>query len=224
MCIVKYIILSKEHCTQYIRRIQNVGKLLLLILLASGCNSQSDFLATTKYYYLSPGEDLTTIGRVAVIELDNDSSYPKISSDITEELFQALQKKQIFGLTIVRQNEPSWRGLQLEPYSTYTLDQIKSIREALQCDCILIGTITEFSPYPHTSVGLRLKLLDLRDGRLLWALEQVWDSTDKTIEYRTIKYIKRQRSTDSTSLNEQLVVVSPLEFFKFVSYEIAETL
>ncbi len=135
-----------------------------------------------------------------------------------------MQKKQVFGLTIIRQNDPSWRGLQLEPDSVYSLEEIQTIRTKLKCDGILIGTITEFSPHPHTAVGLRMKLLDLRDGQLIWAIEQVWDSTDKTIEQRTKNYLKQQRSSDLSSTQEQLVKISPLEFFKFVSYEIAETL
>ncbi len=156
--------------------------------------------------------------------MNNDSSYPQISTDITEALFQALQKKQVFGLTVVGQQDASWRSLQLDFESTYTLDQIMAIRETLKCDGILVGTITEFRPYPHMAVGLRLKLLDLRDGQLLWALEQVWDSADKTTEFRIKSYFKAQKGSNFVSLREQLAAVSSLEFIKFVSYEVAETL
>jgi hypothetical protein len=213
------------HDTQYAQRTTIL--LLLLTALLSGCGAYSIRRVpapTADYYYLNPDKDLTSIGRVAIVELSNDSSYPQISTDITEALFQALQKKQVFGLTVVRQDDASWRSLQLDLDSTYTLDQIKGIRETLKCDGILIGTITEFRPYPHMAVGLRLKLLDLRDGQLLWALEQVWDSADKTTESRIKSYFKAQKRSDFASLREQLAAVSPLEFIKFVSYEVAETL
>jgi len=197
---------------------------LLLAALLPGCSAYRAPSPAADYYYLNPNKNLAAIGRVAIVELDNDSSYPQISTDVTEALFQALQKKQIFGLTVVRQHDPSWRSLQLDSASAYGLDQILAIRETLKCDGVLIGTVTEFRPYPHMAVGLRLKLLDLRDGQLLWALEQVWDSADKTTEKRIKKYFQHEKRSGFAPLHEQLAAVSPLEFVKFVSYEVACTL
>jgi len=197
----------------------------LLAVFLSGC-SRSSYKAPPQaaYYYLNPDKSLAAVGRVAVVELDNDSSYPQISADVTESLYQALQKKQVFGLTVVRQHDPSWRSLQLDLDSTYTLDQVSTIRRALKCGAILVGTITQYQPYPHTVIGLRLKLLDLTDGQLLWALEQVWDSADKTTEHRIKNYFQHQKRSGFAPLREELVTVSSLEFIKFVTYEAGETL
>ncbi len=196
----------------------------LLALLICGCQSHKASKPATDYYYLNPTKRLTNIGRVAIVELENDSSYPEISTDLTGSLFQALQKRQVFGLTIVHRDDPSWRSLQLDGGSTYSLDQMAAIREKMKCDGVLLGTVTEYRPYPHMAVGLRLKLLDLRDGQLLWALEQVWDGADKAIEKRTKSYFKNEKGSGFAPLQEQLATVSPLEFIKFVSYEVAATL
>jgi hypothetical protein len=190
----------------------------LLAFLILGCQSHEASKPSADYYYLNPNKRLTTIGRVAIVELENDSSYPQMSADVTGSLFRALQKRQVFGLTIVRRDDPSWRSLQLDGDTAYSLDQILAIHETMKCDAILLGTITEFRPYPHMTVGLRLKLLDMRDGQLLWALEQVWDGADKAIEQRTKSYFKAQKSSGFAPLHEQLATVSPLEFIKFVSY------
>ena len=197
--------------------------LLLLVVLLSGCQTHSASAPLSDYYYLNPNNKLSTIGRVAIVELDNDSSYPQISTDVTQALYQALQKRQVFGLTIVRQNNPSWRSLQLDRDSTYNLEKLVAIREALRCDGVLLGTVTEYRPYPHMAVGLRLKLLDLRDGQLVWALEQVWDSADKTTEKRIKSYFKSEKRSGFAPLHEKLAAVSPLEFIKFVNYEVAGT-
>jgi len=196
---------------------------LLLAILLSGCRTHSASVPVSDYYYLNPNNKLSTIGRVAIVELDNDSSYPEISADITQALYQALQKRQVFGLTVVRQHDPSWRSLQLDRDSTYTLEKLLAIREALRCDGVLLGTVTEYRPYPHMTVGLRMKLLDLRDGQLQWALEQVWDSADRTTEKRIKSYFKSEKRSGFAPLHEKLAAVSPLEFIKFVSYEVAGT-
>jgi len=213
--------------------------LLLLPVLLSGAGCQFYTVAApmAEYYYLNPNKDLSTVGRTALVELENNSSYPQISADVTESLFQALQKKQLFGLVVIRRSDPAWRSLQLglnsvsqtqstaaAGSSAYTLDQLVAFHKTLKCDAILLGTITQFRPYPHMAIGLRLKLVDLRDGQLLWAFEQIWDSADKTTELRIKSYFQYQIRSGFEPLREQLVAVSPIEFIKFVTYEVAATL
>ncbi len=198
--------------------------LLLPAFLLAGCSVYSAPVPLADYYFLNPDKNLYTVGRVALVELNNNSSYPQISIDVTEALFQSLQKKQVFGLTLIRQSDPAWRSLQLDIDSAYTLEQLSAIRRTLNCDALLIGTVTEYRPYPHLTIGLRLRLLDLNDGMLLWALEQIWDSADKATEYRIKDYFLFQVRSGYEPLREQLVAVSSLKFVKFVAYEVAETI
>jgi len=199
--------------------------LLLLSIFLPGCRVLcKDAVPTAGHYYLNPDKDLSSVGKVALLELDNNSSYPQMAPDVTEALFQALQKRQIFSVTIVRRNDAARRSLQLNSSCPYTFQQLSDIRRTFKCNAVLAGTITEFQPYPHMVIGLRLKLVDLKDGQLLWALEQVWDTADKTTEYRTKDYFRRQVRSDSTPLREHLTAVSPIKFIKFVAHDVSETL
>ena len=198
--------------------------LLPLAVLLSGCQLYTTAKLVPNYFYLNPDKDLSAIGRVAIVEMDNDSSYPAISADVTQALFQALQKKQVFGLTLLHQSDPAWRSLQLDLNSTYTLDQLVVARKTLNSEAVLTGTITEYQPYPHMTIGLRLKLVDLTDGQLVWALEQIWDSTDKTTEYRIRDYFHSQMRSGFAPLHEELITVSSLKFISFAAYEVAETI
>ncbi|HNY79328.1 MAG: hypothetical protein RBS72_05885 [Sedimentisphaerales bacterium] len=207
-----------------------VGHRVLLLVAAvvvaalqGGCESPQNGNGMAGSFYLNPYKDLANLGRIALVELDNNSGHPQISADLTEALFVALQKKQVFGLTIVHQDNPDWRGLQQNLDSLQALRQLLATRETLKCNGLLVGTVTEYTPYPHMSLGLRLKLLDLTDGQLIWGLEQVWDSSDRDIQKRIKRYFKDDLRTGFASLREELVVVSPLKFGKFVAYEVAET-
>ena len=199
-------------------------KLLLLMLLLSGCGVYTPPVHTTINYYLNPEKELSLVGRVAIIELNNNSNYPQITTDVTDSLFQAMQKKQLFGISIIRQTDPAWRSLQLDAGATYTTEQLLAIRKTLKCDAVLLGDITGYQPFPHMTIALRLKLIDLKDGQLIWALEQVWDSTDKITESRIKKYYENQLQAGLPGLQRQLMEVSPIEFMKFVAFEAAETL
>jgi len=211
--------------------------LFLLPVLLSGCRFYETATAPADYYYLNPNKELSGVGRVALVELSNESSYPDIRGDVTEMLFRSLQKKQLFSLSIVHRNNPAWRSLQLDwnqgsqirgsalgTAPEYTLEQLSVIRKTLNCNAVLTGTITQYQPYPHIVLGLRLKLVDLRDGQLLWGLEEVWDAADKTTENRIKKYFRSQMQSGFSSLGEKLVAVSSLKFIRFVAYEVSQTL
>ena len=197
---------------------------LLPVLFLSGCESQGISRLAPDYYYLDSQRDMRALGRVAIVEVQNDSSYPEISGDVTEALFQAVQKKQLFGLTLVWRQGPEWRRLQLDPRSAYTIHDLSALRRTLRCNAMLTGTITQYQPYPHMVMGLRLKLVDLRDGQLLWGVEQIWDGSDKATEKRIRDYFRTQMRSGFAPLHEELLTVSPLRFREFVAYEVAETL
>ncbi len=194
--------------------------LFLPLIILSSCRNAN---GPTRYY-TNPHKNLAAIGRVAIVELNNESRYPKVCDDIMELLYQAVQKRQLFGLTRIDRSDAAWRSLQLRVDTTYSHEQLSAIRRTLKCNAVLIGTITEYQPYPRLTLGLRLRLVDLTDGELIWAIEQVWDSSDKTTEKRIRNYFNSQRREGYEPLRQELVIVSSLNFIKFVTYEIAQTL
>ena len=194
---------------------------LCLILTLAGC-AQHESSAS------SPARDgskkLSTIKTVCMVELKNKTSYPQISGDITESLYQSIQKKQVFTLSLLKQTDPAFNTLDVKPDSAYTLEQLMAARKLLGTDALLIGTVTGYSPYPHMTIGLQMKLVDLRTGQVLWAIQQVWDSSDKTIQERIKKYFDRQLRSDFSTIGDHLATLSPINFVKFITYEVTETL
>ena len=91
-------------------------------------------------------------------------------------------------MTVYRPEDKEWDELKLGNFNQYTLQQLDAIRTTLQCNSVLYGSVTQFTPYPHLSVGLRLKLMDLNSGEMVWALEYIWDSADEDIHDRVVKY------------------------------------
>ena len=201
-----------------------LGLVGAMALGAVGCAVRPVYEPMKGACYLNPKKAPSHLGRVALVEFDNGSSYPAISKDVSEALYVALQKKQQFGLTTVAKADPVWRSLQVGSPDALIPEQCVKIRQALQCDAVLTGVVTEFRPYPHLMIGLRLKLIDLTDGQLVWAVEQVWDSADRATEASVKTYLKVETRSSRSSMADRLMVVSTLDFMKFVAYEVASTL
>jgi hypothetical protein len=203
-----------------------LGKLIMLLSLCfilplaftcAGCSSHGP----TRH---EVSKNLSTIKSVCLLELDNKTIYPKISEDVTDSLYQSLQKKQRFNLSQLKQTDDMWQTVEVKPDSLYTLEQLMAARKLLGSDAILMGTVTSYSPYPRMAIGLRLKLVDLRTGQTVWAIEQIWDTTDKATEERLKKYFDQQMRSSFSPIGEQLANLSTINFVKFVTYEIMESM
>lgn len=196
-----------------------------MLLALSGCSMLRGRQAQeTGHFYLNPYADLSSVGKVVIFELDNRTSYPLLSGTITDDLSQALQKKHIFTLSTLHRTDPKWRNLDLNGSNSYSLEELASIRKQLKADAVLFGSLMRYDPFPHMLMSLHLKLVDLRSGKLLWAMEQVWDTSDKRLELRMKQYYEDQLRTGYEPMDWQLLITSPRNFNRFVVYEVSITL
>lgn len=200
--------------------------LLAMTIFLPGCKILIPFEPPEAaiHYYRNPNANFDMVGRVVILEPENLSTNPKISEEMTAQFSEALQKRQIFGVDLLYRSDPAWQDVVLSSNSAYTKEQLTTIRDGLKTDAIIYGEILHYYPYPRMSVGIRLKLVDCRTGQLLWAIEQVWDSTDKTIEDRIDRFFKTEMRTGYDPMQSHLTMLSPRIFNKFVAHEIAQTL
>jgi hypothetical protein len=195
---------------------------LLVLCFGCGCYVKPKQSPLAGAYYRSPDTQLADVSRVALVALDSKSEYADISDDVSESLYIALQRKQRFGITTVAQSDPLWRGLLLEPDGSYVPEELVRMRQALRCDAVLSGMVTEYKPFPHLTLGLRLSLVDLNDGHLIWGIEHVWDTEDVNSDLRISYYLKTMPG--KKSLEAEILRMSPSEFINFVAFEVSETI
>jgi len=196
------------------------------IVLLGGCAVlKKPAPQTPVQFYIDKNLDFATIGKIAVLELDDESvSSADLGRTLTQTLADALGKKQLFSIRTIYRSDPEWRACNLEQTPSLSSQEMEVIAKQLKVDAILVGIITRYRPYPQLLTAIRFKMLDLRSGRLLWAMENVWDSTDKNTEERIKIFFDTQMRTGYQPMNWQFVTNSPGAFQKFVMYEVVSTL
>ena len=198
---------------------------VLILLALNGCTVVRQTTAPeVGHFYLNPYVDFNTVGKVVVLELKNETAYPDVSEAITVGLSESLKKKHIFTLNTLRHDDPIWRDMDLSDTSSYSLEELALIRKNVKADAVLFGSITRYDPFPHMSMSMHLKMVDLRNGKLLWAIEQVWDSSDRRLEERMKYYYKNVLRSGYEPMDWQILTTSPRNFNKFVVYEVSRTL
>ena len=190
-----------------------------LLMLLAGCAKPPRI-----GYYLSSPRSLWRIRRVVFVQLNAPDGYPRVAEETTDALFRALQDKQLFHLDVIDRTDPACQDLPLESREAYTIEQLSAMRKSLGCDAILFGTVTGFQAYPRRRLGLYMRLLDLKDGRLVWAVDHNWDTTDKATERRIRRHVSSEMRSGYNPVRWRMGLLSPKSFQKFVAHEVTETL
>lgn len=195
------------------------------ILLLSGCYAPKPVEQPQIQFYIDRSADFASVGKVAVLELEDQSaSSPDVGKALTQTLADNLGKKQLFSIRTIYRTDPEWMALSLDEAQSLSSEAMAQIQKQLKVDAVLIGTLSRYRSYPKLLAALRFKLIDIRNGRLLWAMENVWDSTDKNTEQRIKTFFDTQMRTGYEPMNWQFVISSPNAFHKFVMYEVVSTL
>jgi hypothetical protein len=178
----------------------------------------------TGHYYINPRANFPTVGRVVLLELDNLSARQEISEILTQVLADELGKRHLFSIQKVMRSDHVWQSLNLDNMKAHTLDDLAAARQTLGTDAVIFGSIQRYMPFPNLQMSLNLKLIDTRSGQLLWAFEDVWDSSDKAVEQRMQVYFSEQMRTGYEPMDWKILITSPRAFERFVAFEVAQTL
>lgn len=198
--------------------------LLFIGLIGSGCRIIRPVESPSGHYYLNTSAHFSQIGKVVLLELDNRSTHQEQTLAFSQALADGLGKKHLFSVRLIGREDPAWQMLDLDSVPKHTNQQLAAIREALGTDALIFGSINRYSSYPFFLIGVHLKMVDLQEGTILWALEEVWDSTDKATEQRMIQFFENQMRSGYQPMSWQVLETSPRHFNKFVAYEITRTL
>lgn len=174
-------------------------------------------------YYLRP-DGTQNINRVVFVEFARDNENPRIADEATNAMLQAIQNKKLFHIEVIKRTNPACQDLNLNKSQAYTLEELAAMSKTLKCDAILLGRVDRFQPYPRMMIGLYMQLLDLKQGNLVWAVDHVWDTTDKQTEERIKKYFGEVIKDRYEPIDWELAIMSPRAFLKYVAYEAAATL
>jgi hypothetical protein len=193
-------------------------------LLASGCASSAPKDPLSQHYYRNPDMDASQISPTVILELSNESDFPRISEDATDALFQAMQQSGLLGMNQIGSEDPEWESLDLAHFDHYTLEQLAKVRETLNCRAVLYGSVTKFTPYPHLTVGLGLKLINLDSGAVEWGFDYIWDTADEDTLKRLEEFYTQKNGLGMTKSRDRLGAVSSIKLMRFVAYETSQTL
>ena len=167
-----------------------------------------------------------TMIRVAVLPSYHPEEDPALLQNFDSTINSELSKVQIFELIPIDRAylKKHFGTSQINSTSNLPASLLARIVRDYQAQGVLFTDVTEYHHYKPIRVGLRSKLVDLRDGELIWVFDDVFDSAQPNVSAAARRY-SRQVFTDRFPLDSaDSMLQSPQRFSRYVFHEAFETM
>jgi len=202
-------------------RMAVLAALSAVVLAAAGCGPAESLPIG---YFLRGDVRAMDLGRVVFVGLDAPLLDRPVAAETTEALYRAIQATSLFHVDVVPPDHPALAGVDVNRPGGLTLRDLSALRKALGCNALLVGSMTQFRAYPRMHMGLYLRLLDLRRGRLLWGVDHVWEATEQATAGRIRHFYRDVMHEGADTVESDLASFSPRAFQKFIAWEVARSL
>jgi nucleotide-binding universal stress UspA family protein len=191
-----------------------------LLLVAVGCHHTPPRVEPTFSYYHAPGLEWEKVSRVLVLPLDNESSFNQVPEQVRRALASEFQQAGRF--EVVPAPPDVWAAVssQVRQNGRFNEAVMIELARAARADLIVVGTVSQYSPYRLPRLGLTLQVVSPADAVVVASVDGLWDSTRLDIAGRARAYYREAaKGGRSAPFPETLALESPQYFQRFVCHE-----
>lgn len=165
--------------------------------------------------------------RVLVLPVTSDSSYEQTEStallyDILVEELSKSKKFEVIRLTPaelkMHTGKPAWRAEDALPPTL-----LDTLGKEFACNGVIFAHLTAYQSQAPLAIGWRLKLVDARDGTILWSVDEVFDAGRPDV-VAGVKIFDRREQKSDTDDDHWLTLHSPRRFGRYAAASVLRLL
>jgi len=205
---------------------------LALSLTTTGCQSIKDKVMPASMIKQEPtniynqGQLPEYIKRVVVMPIYYEFHEGEFLARLDDTFLAEINKTARF--ETVRVNRDDLQSLfgarQMSSVSMLPADFVEKLAQFYAVEAVLMVDLTHYDPYKPIAIGIRSKLVDLKNLQIIWAFDDVFDAGSPGIANSARSYhIAHNRNLYPLD-NAQSVLQSPQRFSKYIAYVIFNSL
>lgn len=167
--------------------------------------------------------------RVAVLPLaaeGRDADLPDGCEALQPVLFDELVRTEKFEVVSVQpenlrasSGRAAWTGAEQLPE-----DFFDSLRREYGCDAVLFCELTVYHAYAPLAVGWRLKLVDVRTRKIIWAADEVFDAGQPAVARQAWQFWTNRDKTLAKDEIRWRLAASPRQFGSYTAAKLLSRL
>ena len=174
--------------------------------------------------YLAEPSDLANVRRIMVLPFHAEAGVQADAEQIRDAFVGELQKLRRFEVVPLtaeaREDDELNASMARGRLSTEAMVQLCN-RYAL--DGVFIGSVTSWRAYTPPNLGLRTHLISVHSGATIWAVDTIYDSSDRTTISDLRHYHSHTQHDDGNLHGWELTLLSPSKFTNFVAHRCVGT-
>lgn len=174
--------------------------------------------------YLADARDLECVRRIMVMPFSEEPGVVAEKDRIRETYINELQKLRRFEVVPLPSDSvevaPLDASLRRGRIST---DEIVELCNRYRLDGVLLGTITSFRAYTPPHLGMRTQLVSVHSGSIVWAVDALYDASDRSMESDLRHYYDMVLTHDGNLHGYEFDTIAPTRFCAYVAHRFVGT-
>jgi hypothetical protein len=160
---------------------------------------------------------------VALLPVDNQTSYLAAGGRFGALLAAELQSARIFELVRLAETDPLLGCDGQIRNGRFAEPLLAALRSNYHVDGVLFASLKDVHPYWPPRFAASLHLVDTRSGEVMASVDGAWDAREDHVSYQARQFF-RQLSLRESLTDDDLILQSPELMGKFVAHQLVAAL
>jgi hypothetical protein len=203
--------------------------LLIAVAVGTGCaHKHAAMMSPARpapyQQFISPTFDWSSVQRVVLMPLANQTAYPKVTQELQANLAAELQRAGRFDIVVATRDDPGARAQDV--FTRGHFDELELLRVAreYQAQAVLFANVTQYHPYSPPRVGLSLLLVSPAEGVAIASSDGLWDARETETAAQAQTFYKQTLNWPQSLLGSNRAMESPDVYQRFVCQQVASSL
>jgi hypothetical protein len=174
--------------------------------------------------YQAPGFNWSSVRRVLILPLCNESNDPRVSDDIRDVLGVELQIRSSFEVVLAPIDKPPEWSNRVRFSGQFDEAELVELAQQYRADAVLCGAVSHYHAYPPPRVGLSLRLISTAEGIVIASIDGQWDARNGSVAEEACAFYGRSDSESLSNAGPDGILLSPRLFQKYVCANVSYVL
>lgn len=198
--------------------------LCLAALACGGCQLERPLSTKAINCYLAEPADLANVRRIMVLPFAQEAGVQADCEKVRDAFVSELQKLRRFEVVPLPaeagEDDVLNRSIHRGRLST---DAMVRLCDRYALDGLLVGTVTAWRAYTPPHLGLRTQMISVHSGATVWAIDAMYDSSDRTTISDLRHYAGHIQEADGSLHGWEMNLLSPTKFTTYVAHRFVGT-
>ena len=189
-----------------------------------GCSLERPLTTKAINSYLAEPADLANVRRIMVLPFAQEAGVQADCERVRDAFVAELQKLRRFEVVPLpaeaREDDLLNDSIRRGRLST---DAMVRLCDRYALDGLLVGAVTAWRPYTPPHLGLRTQLISVHSGATIWAVDAIYDSSDRTTISDLRHFAGRVQQADGSLHDWEMNLLSPTKFTTYVAHRFVGT-